>query len=220
MIDDTPARPRRRRVAIVVAALLAIVGLVLLGTALLGQRSAPEPAAATLPAPAVVVNGPADLPVPEGRVLPASPPTSISIPSLGVRSVINQVGLNPDGTLEVPAPGPLYDQAAWYRDSAVPGTIGPAVVLGHVDSAANGPSVFFDLGRLKSGDTIDISRADGSVATFRVDSAGRFAKDEFPTRSVYATTDRAELRLITCSGSFDSASGNYRDNTVVFAHLV
>lgn len=217
---ETSARSRRRRLALVVAALLAVAGLVLLVTAVLGQRSAPEPAEATAPVAPVVVNGPADLPVPRGNVLPTATPTAISIPSIGARSVLNQVGLNPDGTLEVPAPGPRYDEAAWYRDSAEPGTIGPAVVLGHIDSAESGPSVFFDLGRVKSGDRIDVNRSDGTVATFLVDSVSRFAKDAFPSRSVYGTTERAELRVITCSGSFDAATGDYRDNTVVFAHLV
>lgn len=219
MIDESSARSRRRRLATVVAALLAIAGLVLLVTAVLGQRSAPEPAGTTAPVAPVVVNGPADLPVPRGNVLPAATPTAISIPSIGVRSVLDQVGLNPDGSLEVPAPGPRYDRAAWYRDSAEPGTIGPAVVIGHIDSAQNGPSVFFDLGRVKSGDRIDVTRSDGTVATFLVDSVSRFEKDAFPSRSVYGNTDRSELRLITCSGAFDPATGNYRDNTVVFAHL-
>ncbi|TCK25815.1 class F sortase [Pseudonocardia endophytica] len=219
-MNGTSTPPRHRRVATVVAALLAVAGLVLLVTAVLGQRSAPEPVTSTVPAPPVVVNGPADLPVPAGKILPAATPTSVAIPSIGVRSVLNQVGLNPDGTLQVPAPGPLYDEAAWYRDSAEPGTIGPAVILGHIDSKENGPSVFFDLGRVKSGDRIDVNRSDGTVATFLVDSVSRFPKDEFPSRSVYGITDRAELRVITCSGSFDAATGNYRDNTVVFAHLV
>jgi sortase (surface protein transpeptidase) len=219
MSDETPPRSGRRRTTYVAAALLAVSGLILLVAAALGQRSAPEPVVETVAAPPVVVDGPADLPVPVGPILPAAVPTSISIPSIGVRSVLNQVGLDADGTLEVPAPGPHYDEAAWYRDSAEPGTIGPAVVLGHIDSAKDGPSVFFDLGRVKSGDRIDVSRSDGTVATFLVDTVDRFPKDAFPSRSVYATTNRAELRVITCSGSFDAATGNYRDNTVVFAHL-
>jgi hypothetical protein len=220
MNGESPAPPRRRRLAFVIAAALAVIGLVLVGIAVAGQRSAPEPVAAAVPAPPVVVNGPANLPVPSGPILPAAAPTSVSIPAIGVRSVLDQVGLNPDGTLEVPQPGPRYDDAAWYRDSAVPGTIGPAIILGHVDSAEKGPSVFFDLGRMKTGDMIDVGRSDGSVATFRVDSVAQFSKNEFPSRSVYGTTNRAELRLITCGGSFDSAARSYRDNTVVFAHLV
>ncbi|MBW0103628.1 class F sortase [Pseudonocardia sp. KRD291] len=225
MTGDTPAPRRRRRLALLVAAVLAVVGVGLVGFALLDQQSAPEPTAAAAgsgppaAAPAIIGSFPESA-RPVGDLLPASPPTSISIPDIGVTSTVNQVGLNPDGTLEVPAPGPLYDQAAWYRASATPGELGPSVIIGHIDSAANGPSVFFDLGRLTPGQNVTVKRADGVTTTFRIDSVRTFQKDSFPTRDVYATGNRSELRLITCGGPFDSAAGSYKDNTVVFAHLV
>jgi sortase (surface protein transpeptidase) len=140
------------------------------------------------------------------------------IPSIGVDSEVTVVGLNPDGTLEVPQPGPDYDKAAWYRGSPTPGQRGPAVIEGHVDSAKNGPSVFYDLGRVTRGDTVEITREDGSVLTFVVDAVQTFPKDDFPTLSVYGNTERPELRLITCGGEFDSTRGHYLNNTVVFAH--
>ena len=145
-------------------------------------------------------------------------PTEIRIPSIGVTSEVTVVGLNPDGTLEVPQPGPDYDKAAWYRGSPTPGQIGPAVIEGHVDSAENGPSVFYDLGRVTAGDTVEITREDGSVVTFVVDEVRTFPKNDFPTVTVYGNTERPELRLITCGGEFDSTQGHYLNNTVVFAH--
>ncbi|MDN5917597.1 MAG: class F sortase [Pseudonocardia sp.] len=225
MTGDTPAPGRRRRIALLVAAVLAVVGVGLVGFALLNQESAPEPTAVAVgpgpPAgvPAIIGSFPESA-EPVGDLLPASPPASISIPDIGVTSPVNPVGLNPDGTLEVPAPGPLYDQAAWYRASPTPGELGPSVILGHIDSAANGPSVFFELGRLGPGKNVMVKRADGSTTTFLIDSVRTFQKDSFPTREVYATGNRSELRLITCGGPFDSAAGSYEDNTVVFAHLV
>lgn len=152
-------------------------------------------------------------PAPEPRILPAE----IRIPSLGVISEVTQIGLNPDGTLAVPQPGPDYDKAAWYEGSPAPGQTGPAVIEGHVDSAANGPSVFYDLGKTSKGDVIEISREDGSVVTFVVDEVKAFPKDEFPTFDVYGNTDGPELRLITCGGDFNSDTGHYVNNTVVFA---
>ncbi|RZT83545.1 sortase (surface protein transpeptidase) [Pseudonocardia sediminis] len=221
MTGDTPAPRRRRRLALLFAAVLAVVGVALVGFALLNQQSAPEPtAAAGVPvAPGIVGSFPASA-KPVGELLPASPPASIAIPEIGVSSPVNPVGLNPDGTLEVPAPGPLYDQAAWYRASATPGELGPSIIIGHVDSAANGPSVFFDLARLTPGQNVTVKRADGVTTTFLIDSVRTFQKDSFPTQEVYATGNRSELRLITCGGPFDSAAGSYKDNTVVFAHLV
>jgi sortase (surface protein transpeptidase) len=122
--------------------------------------------------------------------------------------------------LEVPAPGPYYDDAAWYEHSSTPGAIGPAVIIGHVDSAANGPSVFFHLRDLRPGQEILITRADGLVAVFRVDGVGAYPKLDFPTQLVYGETDHAALRLITCGGTFDRATGHYQDNIIVFASLI
>ena len=144
---------------------------------------------------------------------------SVSIPAIDVRSDLITVGLNPDGTLEVPQPGPDYDKAAWFRDSPRPGDVGPAVIEGHVDSAANGPSVFYRLGDLAPGDRIDVGREDGTVASFVVDEVRVFPKDDFPTLAVYGNTERPELRLITCGGPFDRSVRSYLDNVVVFASL-
>ncbi len=135
-------------------------------------------------------------------------------------SPVNSVGRNPDNTMEVPQPGPHYDQAAWYRYSPTPGEIGSSVIIGHVDSAKEGPSVFFTLGALKPGQRIDVNRADGTTVAFEVDSVQSFPKSSFPSGTVYGDTDYAALRLITCGGRFDKVTGNYVDNIVVFAHIL
>lgn len=153
------------------------------------------------------------------ETLTRSVPVSLDIPAIGVHSPIRQVGLDEEGAMEVPAPGPYYDDAAWYKHSPTPGELGPSVIVGHVDSAADGPSVFFDLARLRRGDRIAVTREDGQVATFEVYAVRRFSKDRFPTRLVYGRTDHAALRLITCGGPFDEATGHYLDNIAVFASL-
>ena len=149
--------------------------------------------------------------------VPVASPVSVSIPAIGVQSELLTLGLDADGALAVPAPGPDYDKAAWFDGSPRPGDVGPAVIEGHVDSAANGPSVFYSLGTLVAGDRIDVGRADGTVATFVVDEVRVVPKDDFPTLDVYGNTDGPELRLITCGGPFDSSVGSYVDNVVVFA---
>jgi sortase (surface protein transpeptidase) len=151
---------------------------------------------------------------------PVAAPVSVRIPAIEVQSDLITVGLNPDGTLEVPQPGPDYDNAAWFRGSPRPGETGPAVIEGHVDSAANGPSVFYDLGRMAPGDRVEVTRKDGSTATFEVYDIQTFPKDDFPTLAVYGNTAGPELRLITCGGPFDSEARSYEDNVVVFAALV
>ncbi|HUP17008.1 MAG TPA: class F sortase [Acidimicrobiia bacterium] len=153
-------------------------------------------------------------------LLQSSEPTAIDIPAIGVHSEMQQVGLTVEHTMEVPAPGPYYDQAAWYKHSATPGALGPAIIVGHVDSAANGPSVFFDLGSLRPGDEVLVTRRDGTVAVFTVEAVRQYSKDDFPTDLVYGDTDHAALRLITCGGPFNRAQRSYLDNVVVFASLV
>lgn len=152
-------------------------------------------------------------------VLAPSAPVAVDIPAIGVHSPLQHLGLTDRNTVEVPAPGPHYDEAAWYRYSSTPGALGPAVILGHVDSAATGPSVFFHLGDLRPGDEVLVTREDGVVAVFSVDAVRRYPKDRFPTQLVYGDTDRAALRLITCGGTFDDTTGHYLDNIVAYASL-
>ncbi len=217
--------PRRRALLVGTAALLAVLGVALGVLGLRGTAGPPEPVAAgtsipvTAPTPVptsmpTAAQGPVQLP---GAGVA---PVALDIPSIDVSGPVNAVGLNPDRTLEVPAPGPLYDQAAWYRGSPTPGRVGPSVILGHVDSAANGPSVFYDLGRMRVGDRITVTLADRSARTFAVDAVRQVPKDDFPRLEVYGDTPGPELRLITCGGAFDSGARSYRDNTVVFARLV
>jgi LPXTG-site transpeptidase (sortase) family protein len=137
-----------------------------------------------------------------------------------VRSELLHLGANPDGSLQVPQPGPDYDKAAWFTGSPRPGNIGPSVIEGHVDSARNGPSVFYSLGALAVGDRIVVVRADRKTLTFEVYGARVVSKKDFPTLEVYGNTAGPELRLITCGGPFDSSVGHYEDNVVVFARLV
>lgn len=215
---------RRRVIAAAVTGVLALTGVTVLGVAGLQRPSERTRAATTVP-----VQEPAADPAPVGPAKAASPnvtapvlsssePLTIAIPAIGVRSKIQRLGLTAQGTLEVPAPGPHYDEVGWYKHSPTPGAFGPSVVAGHADSAA-GPSVFFRLAEVRAGDTVRVTRADGSVAIFEVDSVRNFRKARFPTRLVYGNTDHAALRLITCGGPLDDR-GHYRDNVVVLASLV
>lgn len=146
-------------------------------------------------------------------------PLSIRIPSIGVDSPLHALGLDEDGTLQVPS-GDRFDEAAWYDGSPTPGEIGPSVIEGHVTNLSRGPSVFFDLGALRPGDLVEVDRQDGSTVTFEVYDLGSFPKDAFPRVAVYGNTDEAELRLITCGGVYDEQARHHVDNVVVFARMV
>ena len=145
-------------------------------------------------------------------------PVDITIPAIGVHSCLLQLGLNADRTVETPTLKQV-GEAGWYKYSAAPGAIGPAVILGHIDSAQYGPGVFFKLGTLIAGEPITITRADHSIVTFRVTKVAEYPKTSFPTQQIYGGTKDAELRLVTCGGRFDPSTGSYLDNIVAFASL-
>jgi hypothetical protein len=155
-------------------------------------------------------------PPPTGRApLGRALPLTLDAPAIGVHAAVRTLGLNPDGTVEVPPLG--SPDAGWYSGSPTPGEPGPAVLLGHIDSARSGPGVFFALRTLAAGDAVAVTRADGSVAEFRVDRIGEYPKTAFPTAEVYGDLDRPGLRLITCGGAFDPAARSYADNVIVYA---
>lgn len=149
--------------------------------------------------------------------LSRSGPVSLRIPTIAVDTTFESpLGLHADQTIEVPD---SYDKVGWYGLGVSPGEVGPAVILGHVDSY-NGPAVFYSLGQLTPGDQIYIERADGTETTFEVMYLERYSQDEFPTEKVYGSTETPELRLITCTGIYDRGAKRYSHNLVVYARLV
>jgi hypothetical protein len=212
-----------------VAGLLAVTGATVLAVGLSDQERAPgvplsaasqaAPPAAAVAGSAAVVRSTSPRPAPRAPTSVALP-ARISIPAIQVRSALLSLGQAADGSLAPPSPGPHYDQAGWYRYSPRPGALGPAVIVGHIDSRSGGPSVFFRLGELLPHDTIEVGRADGTTAVFVVAAVRRFHKAAFPTQLVYGNTDHPALRLITCGGPFDRVTGHYLDNVVVTASLV
>jgi hypothetical protein len=148
--------------------------------------------------------------------LPPSPPDRVRIPAIRVDAPLTGLGLTASGSLEVP-PAARKNLAGWYEAGTTPGETGTAIVAGHVDNA-EGPAVFYDLGALRRGGTIEVDRRDGSVAVFTVDAVEVYDAKDFPDEKVYGAARRPELRVITCGGGYSPSTG-YRGNVVVFAHL-
>lgn len=185
-----------------------------------GTGAADAPAAAVTSGSVTV---PAEIPTaPPARTVVAAPalspsdPVRLELPSLGVSSDVMGLGLNADGSLQVP-PGAY--PAGWYTGGPTPGALGPAVVAAHVNWAGR-DGVFARLTELTPGDEVRLTRADGSTVTFAVDRVEQYPKDRFPTEAVYGNIDHAGLRLITCGGELDTAARSYRDNVVAYATLV
>jgi sortase family protein len=208
--------PLRRPAAIAFAA-----GLVVIVGGAAGLLLARHPTPALRP----VAAGVAALPVPTGPIVAPPPsaaakvpsPVSLTIPLIGVKTSLITLGLAADGSMQVP---PLSARVAgWFTGSPRPGAVGSSIIVGHIDNKGR-HGVFYRLSELKSGDDVFVKRADGTTAEFRVTEVQRYLKDHFPTQTVYGPTPDAELRLITCGGAFDFATGHYLSNIVVYATQV
>jgi hypothetical protein len=204
---STPVR-LRARLAGIAGALLIGAGTAAVGVVVASQVHAPQPSRSAAGSTGAG----------RGPSLARSVPVSVRIPAIGVNSRLLRLGLNPDGTVKVPPIQTSAGLAAWYKYSATPGQIGSSVIEGHVDST-HGPAVFFRLGALRPGNRIEVTLADGVTAVFRVTGVREYSKSRFPARTIYGTADFAALRLITCGGAFDYATGHYLSSTVVFASL-
>jgi sortase (surface protein transpeptidase) len=211
-----PARPFRALMRRPVAASLMCGGLLAAGGGVGGLMVlaghpgvGPRPVAAPARAPAGVVTAP-PRPVASGKV---AAPSYLSIPAAGVHTSLIKLGLTADGSLQVPTSTSV---AGWYTGSPRPGQTGSAIIAGHIDST-QGPGVFFRLRLLRPGDRVYVRHADGTLAVFRVYAEHMYAKNRFPTERVYGPVPDPELRLITCGGMFDPATGSYLSNVVVYA---
>ncbi|MFC5241730.1 class F sortase [Streptomyces atrovirens] len=150
--------------------------------------------------------------------LPRSEPKRLLIPAIDVDAPFTDLAIGGEGRLEPPPPHDT-NLVGWYAKGVSPGERGTAIIAGHVDTTTS-PAVFARLSELEKGDRFRVLRADGSKATFVVDEAESFEKDDFPDERVYADTPDAQVRLITCAGDYDRAAKDYTENLVVFAHLV
>jgi Sortase domain len=155
-------------------------------------------------------------PTKAGPLLAArSVPVTLSVPAISLNVSLSSLGLNSDGTVQVPTD---IQQPGWFRLGPTPGQAGSAVILGHVDSY-QGPAVFFNLRTLVAGDQVNVTLADGAITHFDVTSVAMFTKTQFPDQQVYAPHSYSALQLVTCGGAFDSATGHYLSNIVVFTTL-
>jgi LPXTG-site transpeptidase (sortase) family protein len=152
------------------------------------------------------------------KPLARSVPSRLRIPKLHVDSPIMKLGLNADHTIQVP-PLSRPNLTGWWDGGPTPGEKGASVILGH--NVGNGhPSVFEKLGTLKPGDRVEVTRGNGSVATFEITNLEQIPKSRFPTEKVYGKLSYPGIRLITCGGRFDSSWGHHVDNVIAYGKLV
>jgi hypothetical protein len=225
-----PARPGRhispiRVVRRPAAAVALIAGLLIAGVGVAGFAVASrtgQPSAKVTP---IARNSFGPIPkgkwaaVPPASVQTVAEPVGLVIPAIRVNARLVHLGIGKDGVLQVPG---TITVAGWYTGSPRPGEPGGAVIAGHVDGPLGGvetDGVFFLLRTLTAGEKIFVKRADGTLAVFTITEVRQYPKTGFPTSAVYGPTPDAQLRLITCGGTFDEHTGHYLSNTIVYASL-
>ncbi|MEU1015983.1 class F sortase [Streptomyces sp. NPDC005898] len=169
---------------------------------------------------AAAVGRPPDVDLPPAHEpLPPARPLRVDVPSLAVTAPVTARGLDPEGAID-PPPYARADTVGWYGGGTRPGAPGAALFVGHVDTETE-PAVFYDLSAVRPGERIRVARDDGTVAEFTVDDVQVVARTRFDARKAYGAHEegRAELRLITCGGTFDRAARAYTANVIVSAYL-
>jgi hypothetical protein len=203
---------RQGRVYLAAGVVLVVAG----GTfALLAPRSHRPPSLPRTAPSSAPSASPLAVPPKVAAAIPRSVPIEIKIPTIGVDAKIIPEGTDSSGALETP---PLNEQnvTGWWDGGNTPGQNGPAVIVGHIDSAAAGPLVFWNLHKLVPGEAAEVILANGAQVWFSVTGSQQVSKDAFPTQQVYGPTPGPALRLITCTGDFDPATGHYDDNLIVY----
>ena len=214
--DPVGAPTRRtRRAAVLAGALIPLAVL---------AGCAPAPAAAP---PEALATAPADAPPNAASSVPLTTdpqvvqglgavPTRVAIPAIELDQPLIDLGIAPDGRMEVPVD---FDDVGWFTGGGRPGGRGPTVIAAHVDSRV-GPAAFARLAELGVGDEVSVQDVDGGTTRYSVTEVADFAKADFPTARVFGAQPTDQLRLITCGGVFDRSVGHYEDNLVVFAEPV
>ena len=143
-------------------------------------------------------------------------PRRIVIPKLGIDAVLEDVGINDRGEMDVPKQAAI---PGWYSLGYKPGQQGNAVIAGHLDSVAGAPGIFAEINKLVPGDEVIIEDVLGGEFRFRITGSETYKTDEAPVRELFGRNDQPLLRLMTCKGTWIHQENSYDQRLVVTAVL-
>ena len=174
------------------------------------------PTESTAPSTPTTVPTPEPAPAPPTTAFTASPPSDprrLTIPALSVDAPVVPVGLEPDGSMEIPG----VSETGWFEPGTRPGApFGSVVIAADVDYGGT-PGVFFDLRTLEVGSEVTVTDEAGRPLTYVVTERFQVDKADLPIDELFRTSGAPSLTLITCGGAFDLGEGHYQDNIVVRA---
>lgn len=156
---------------------------------------------------------------PTARLDAAGGPARLEIPAIGVDAYIEHVGLTADQAMDVPSE---WGHVGWFDEGFRPGEPGNAVMAGHLDSAAGGPAVFWDLDKVAVGDQVIVTYENGDRYTFVVEDWRLYDHDAQGSiiDSIFGRSQTADLNLVTCDGAWDHGAATYTKRFVLFTTLV
>lgn len=152
----------------------------------------------------------------KAKPVPYGAPVKLMIPKIGVKAVVEYTGIDRRGALEAPQ-DPM--KVGWYRHGAQPGGQGNAVMGGHLNWYT-GPGVFQSLGRLRTGDTVEVVNDFGKTLRFRVTRVATYQNGAIPLKDIAGKTTGIHLNLYTCTGTYNRSQRNYSHRVVVYTELV
>lgn len=143
-------------------------------------------------------------------------PVELRVPAAGIDAAVQDVGLEPDGSMGVPS---NFEDVAWFSAGYRPGEYGHAVFDGHV-SSTDAAAVFYHVEDLHRGQSIYVSGEDGSVLTFRVTDVKSYPMNDTPLDEIFGASERPQLVLITCGGDWHPDIHLFDHRTIVFSSIV
>ncbi len=144
-----------------------------------------------------------------------APPARLIVPRLSLDSLVEPVGVDDYGKMEVPT---STVTVGWYTKAAKPGEKGAAIIDGHFDSANGQPAIFYNLNELNIGDKLFVIDQLGNKLEFVVSRIEKYPVDTV-IEDIYKKNEDRNLILITCAGWWNTSIHSYSHRLVVYAKM-
>lgn len=146
-----------------------------------------------------------------------SEPVRLLISAIGVDANIQSVGVSSSGDMGIPT---NFVDVAWFNEGPLPGMPGSAVIDGHLDGRKTPKAVFYNLGKLKKDDLVEVIDQKGKKLQFKVADTKIYNHDASTSDIFSGDTTKARLNLITCAGDWIKNKKLYNERVVVFTELI
>jgi len=150
-------------------------------------------------------------------VLAVGTPLRLKVPSIHIDAPVTPLGVNAQGNMAAPTDAV---HVGWYKLGPRPGMSGAAVIDGHLNTKLVPQAVFYNLGKVKPGDEVDIQTDDGKTIVFSVTKIETFPYTSNADEVFVSTSTTPLLNLVTCTGDWLPEKHSYTDRLVVFTQLV